>query len=196
MRRTTLVFLALLAMSPWAFARSHAVAATGPADMTVLIIRHGEKPRHGRGLDAAGEARAQAYAQWFPHLVLAGGSAVPTMLYASADTRTSARERLTLAPLAHVLDEPVHQRFDEDQTRALAAHVRRHARPGGVVLICWHHERIAKLLRAFAADPASLLPDGRWPDDEFDWLIVLRYDADGRLVQQQRMRIPVDVPAE
>jgi hypothetical protein len=196
MLRIGFVLLALLVATAGVPAQAADAGMAGPADTTLLIIRHGEKPAHGRGLDAAGRLRAQAYVPWFSQLSLAGRHAAPSALYASADTRNSARERLTLAPLALALGEPIQLRFGEDQVQALAAHLRANPVSGGTVLICWHHGRMPKLLRALGADPAELLPQGRWPDAVFDWLIVLRYDADGRLVQQQRMRIPVDVPAE
>lgn len=41
------------------------------------------------------------------------------------------------------------------------------------------------MLRALGADPKKLLPDAKWPDDVYGWLIELRYDANGRLFASQ-----------
>ena len=57
-------------------------------------------------------------------------------------------------------------------------------------LIAWHHGKLAKLLADLGADTTTLLPDGDWPDNVYDWLIVLRYDADGRLSEAKRIVEP------
>jgi hypothetical protein len=54
-------------------------------------------------------------------------------------------------------------------------------------LICWHHGTIPQLLRALGADPKRLLPNGKWPDDVFGWLIQLRYDENGHLFESKRI---------
>jgi hypothetical protein len=52
---------------------------------------------------------------------------------------------------------------------------------GETVLICWHHGTIPDLLKAFGAKPQKLwFLGGEWPDDVFGWLIVLRYDQNGK----------------
>jgi hypothetical protein len=93
-----------LALSAAALAISTSVArpvsSTGLADTTVLIIRHAEKPDSGTGLAPAGEARAQAYVGYFQHLRLNGVVFRPDTLIATADSKNSARERLTLEPLS------------------------------------------------------------------------------------------------
>ncbi|MCG2991082.1 hypothetical protein, partial [Escherichia coli] len=76
---------------------------TGLADATIAIIRHGEKPDSGTGLSPAGEKRAQAYSAYFQHLTLDGRPFRPDTLIATADSKNSARERLTLEPLSQAL---------------------------------------------------------------------------------------------
>jgi hypothetical protein len=49
-------------------------------------------------------------------------------------------------------------------------------------LIAWHHGQLAKLIKAFGAEPKALLPNGKWPDDVFNCVLVLRFDYDGQLV--------------
>jgi hypothetical protein len=39
------------------------------------------------------------------------------------------------------------------------------------------------LVQALGADPNKLVPDATWPADVFGWLIELRYDAAGHLVE-------------
>lgn len=164
-----------------------AAAESGLADATVIIIRHGEKPAHGTGLSAQGQARARAYAREFAALSLDGEVWQPQHLLASRDSRHSRRETLTLAPLSQALGLAEDDRFPEGAESALAAELRAH--PGGrQILICWHHGAMPQLLTALGADPASLLPAGRWPAEVFDWMIVLRYDAAGHLLPSRSER--------
>jgi len=154
---------------------------TGLADATVVIVRHGEKPDEGAGLSPAGEARAKAYVGYFEHLSLDGTPFRPDTLVASADSKNSARERLTLEPLAQALGLPIDQRFADKEVKQLA-HALGGESHGKSVLIAWHHGELAKLIDALGANPATLLPDGRWPDDVFNWVVVLRYDHQGKLI--------------
>ncbi|TPM28307.1 flagellar basal body-associated protein FliL [Mesorhizobium sp. B2-3-4] len=155
--------------------------ASGLADATVLIVRHGEKPDGGTGLSPAGEARAQAYVAYFQPLMLDGTPFRPDMLVASADSRNSARERLTLTPLAQALKLPIDQRFADKDVKDLVAALASETH-GKSILIAWHHGQLGKLIKAFGADPKALLPNGKWPGDVFNWVVVLRFDHTGQLV--------------
>lgn len=166
---------------------------TGLADATVLIVRHGEKPDSGPDLSPAGEARARAYASYFNPFILDGKPFRPDMLVASADSKNSARERLTLAPLAQALKLPIDQRFADREVQELVAALSSETH-GKSILIAWHHGQLGKLIKAFGADPKALLPKGKWPDDEFNWLVVLRFDHTGQLVPGSAKIIQVKLP--
>ncbi|NUS22517.1 MAG: flagellar basal body-associated protein FliL [Mesorhizobium sp.] len=154
----------------------------GLADATVLIIRHGEKPDSGTGLSPAGEARAKAYVRYFQPLTLDDGTSFrPDMLVATADTANSARERLTLAPLADALKLPIDQRFADKDVKALVKALSNESH-GKSILIAWHHGEIGKLVKAFGVDPKALMPKGEWPDDVFDWVVVLRFGHAGQQI--------------
>jgi hypothetical protein len=174
---------------------AHAGDATaGLADATVLIVRHGEKPDSGTGLSPAGEARAKAYVQYFqPFTFNDGTSFRPDMLVASADSRNSARERLTLTPLSEALKLPIDQRFADKQVAALVAALSSESH-GKSILIAWHHGQLDKLIKAFGADPTALLPGGKWPGDVFDWVVVLRFDHAGRLIPGSASIIKEELP--
>jgi len=58
-----------------------------------------------------------------------------------------------------------------------------------VILICWRHGNIPALLRALGAKPGDLLPRGKWPNSVYDWVILLSYDHDGRLIPASARRI-------
>jgi hypothetical protein len=88
---------------------------------------------------------------------------------------------LTLQPLSLETGMIINQPYPERAVGDLVAWIKR--RPGDqTTLISWHHTKIAKFRTALGADPAAFLPDGRWPDDAFDWVIALRFDQQGRLM--------------
>ena len=178
----------------WGKHHHHAAEAggeSGLAGATLLVVRHAEKPTTAgdRGLSAVGDARARAYADYFRHLEIDGAPVHVGALLASADTDESARPRLTLEPLAKATELTVETPFANKQVKDFANWLQA-GPPRGTVLIAWHHGKLAKLLAQLGADPTTLLPDGAWPEDVYDWLVVLRYDGAGRLVDSKRIIEP------
>ena len=147
---------------------------------TILVIRHAEKPVVGMELTPAGTARAQAYVGYFAGFHGEGQPLKLDHLYCTADSKGSHRPRLTIEPLAQALKLPLDNRFAAKDAEGLGRDIRSAAH-GQVLLICWHHGDIPAVLQALGADPATVLPHGKWPDAVFDWVIELRYDAEGRL---------------
>jgi len=154
----------------------------------VLIIRHGEKPETGTGLTSKGEERAKAYVKYFQTLKTGVGTFHPDYLFASADSKKSARERLTLEPLAKAINQSINLTFKNGRYQELADAMRA-KRHGKNILICWHHGNIPKLVDALGGDSTKLIPGGKWPDAVFDWVIQLSFDSSGRLLPSQTKRI-------
>ena len=154
-----------------------------PKSATLLVIRHAEKSGDPDdiGLTPAGQARAQAYVAYFQTLAL--GSArlpSPAWLIAAADSDDSQRSRLTLEPLAAALGLEVDAGLPDGDYRTLAKRLREDPRyDGATTLVCWTHKKLPRLAKALGA-PASLVPD-KWPDEAFDWLLRLDFDATGAL---------------
>jgi hypothetical protein len=146
----------------------------------VLIIRHAEKPETGKQLSPAGVRRAKAYVHFFESLRLDSRPVRIDHLFAAEESRNSDRSRETLLPLSSAIRKKIHSNFDLSERDELVDKVRR-SYSGQTVLICWHHGEIPALLKAFGANPRALLPRGKWPDDVFGWLVVLRYDEHGNL---------------
>jgi hypothetical protein len=163
----------------------------GPPNGTVLIVRHAEKPASGTGLTPAGEARAAAYASYFAHFQIGGAPVHIDTLVATADSDGSVRPRLTLTPLSQALNLPIQQPFADKDVKGLAAWLS--SQPGRVVLVAWHHGKLPQLLADLGADPGQLLPNGAWPGDVYNWVIELRYDAQGRLISADRVVEPADL---
>ncbi len=168
-------------------ARLEAAGPDGPRNATVLLIRHAEKSESGEGLSPAGEDRARAYIKFFQDLTIQSQPAKPQRLIATADSKGSQRPRLTLEPLGKALGLPVESKFKNKDYSSMVNSMQAGTYDGKTTLVCWHHGDMPDVLRALGADPATVLPGGRWPSDEYDWLIELRYDAEGHLLSAQKI---------
>jgi len=169
-----------------AFAK-HDVASPEMAGVTILIIRHGEKPDSGADLSPAGSARAAAYARYFnPFSAGPGDPFVPDLLIASTDTTKSDRPELTLKPLSAAIGLAIDTHFASHDVKDLAETLRSTAHAKHI-LIAWHHGHISKLIRALGAEPANVLPDGEWPEAVYDWVVELRFDSDGALKDERKI---------
>lgn len=179
--------LTLLAIAP-----RPALAETdkGLRDATVLIIRHAEKPESGPELTQEGEARAKAYVKYFENFSIDSTPVKLDALFATADSKNSHRPRLTLTPLSQALNLPLNLSYKDKKYADLAAELK--SRPHGKnILICWHHGAIPELVGALGADPDKLIPGGKWPETQFGWLIELRYDHNGHLIEDESKRIEI-----
>lgn len=183
-RRKLMVWLALTAVS----VAVHAQTLTNQlAKNTILIVRHAEKPAEGSGLTTMGEARARAYATYFHPFQDAGFHLTVSSLFAGADSAKSMRPRLTLEPLSHASGLPIQATISSKDPEALV-HVLQEKAHGNNPLIAWRHGEIPALLQAFGVVPSSVLPNGKWPDDVFDWVIVLQCDAQGKVIAAKRIQ--------
>ena len=163
-------------------------AQEGPKDAVVLIIRHAENPATGHGLSPRGEQRAQAYKDYFLNFTVDSKRLVPNAVFAADDSKQSHRPRLTVEPFAKAAKLPIDTRFGSDHSAELAAALRT-TEQGKVVLVCWRHGVIPDLLRALGAKSKHFLPEGKWPDAVYDWVILLSYDQNGHLIPADSRRI-------
>ena len=162
-------------------------AQEGPKNATVLIIRHAEDADSGDGISPLGQERAEAYKNYFLNFTVDSKQREPTAIFAAKDSKKSHRPRLTMEPFAKAANLKINTRFGNEQSAALAADLRANQQ-GKVILICWRHPYIPALLQALGANPASFLPNGRWPGAVFDWIILLSFDQDGHLIPSSSRR--------
>jgi hypothetical protein len=179
------VFIAVL------FSSTLIVAADtqdGPKNAVVLIIRHAENGGIGLDLAPRGQQRAEAYKDYFLKFTVDSKPLEPDAIFAAKDSKQSHRPRLTVEPFAKAAKLKIDKRFGNNQSTELAAALRANHR-AKVILISWRHGNIPDLLSALGAKPESLLPRGKWPGSVYDWVILLRYDQDGRLIPGSAKRV-------
>ena len=135
-----------------------------------------------------GETRAEAYKNYFLNFAVDSKRLEPDVVLAAKDSKKSHRPRLTVEPFAKAAKLKIDTRFGNYQSDELAADLRANQR-GKVIHISWRHGNIPALLRALGANPASLLPRGKWPNAVYDWVILLSFDQNGRLIPERTSRI-------
>lgn len=162
------------------------------ANNTVLIIRHAEKPPVGAELTPAGQARAQAYTHYFEPFREDQLNVSVDALYAGADSESSVRPRQTLEPMSKALGLKLDTSVSTKAPAQLVTMLRTEPH-GKHPLIAWRHGQIPALLSAFGATP-TLLPGGKWPDDTFDWVVVLRFDGEAKLQSAHLVKEHLAVP--
>jgi len=179
------LFTALLFASTLTLA---ADSQDGPKDAVVLIIRHAEKPDTGPGLSPSGQQRAEAYKHYFRKFTVDSKRLRIDAIFAAKDSKQSQRPRLTVEPFAKAAKLRIDTRFSSNRSAELAAALRA-TQQGKRILVSWRHGDVPDLLRALGANPESLLPRGKCPDPVFDWVILLSYAQDGRLIPAGTKRI-------
>jgi hypothetical protein len=160
----------------------------GPKEAVVLIIRHAEDGGIGQGLSPSGEQRAEAYKDYLLNFAVDSKRLEPNVVFVAKDSQRSHRPRLTVEPFANAAKLKIDTRFGNNQSADLAADLRANYQ-GKVILICWRHPYIPALLRALGANPEDLLPNAKWPGSVYDWVILLRFDDNGRLIPGSAKRI-------
>jgi hypothetical protein len=163
-------------------------AQEGPKDAVVLIIRHAEDAGSGDGISPLGEKRAEAYKNYFLNFAVDSKRQQPTVIFAAKDSKKSHRPRLTVEPFAKAANLKIDTRFGNNQPADLAADLRANQQ-GKVILICWRHPYIPALLGSLGANPETFLPNGKWPGGVYNWVILLSFDQDGRLIPSGSRRI-------
>jgi hypothetical protein len=149
----------------------------------VALLRHGEKKGRESRARLSSTGRMRAFA--LPHLVVElsrreGWPLAPDCLIAAHDKPSSVRPSETLLHLAQRLSLPVHHCLDAASVKAwLFGGSRqllwRHA------VVSWRHDTVLDVARALGAS-SNALPSG-WPDDLYDRLILLDFDARNDVVE-------------
>jgi len=162
------------------------------ANNTILIVRHAEKPLAGSGLTQRGEARAQLYAKYFMPFKDGGVEVRVDFLYAGADSANSVRPRLTLEPLARASGLTLHHDIGTKDTVEFASYLRSTAH-GSHPLISWRHGEIPNLITALGGNPDTFFPEGKWPDEVFDWVVLLKTDEAGKVIVEKLIKEQLEV---
>ncbi|KAJ5198597.1 uncharacterized protein N7498_007714 [Penicillium cinerascens] len=136
------------------------LATLAVADPIVYLIRHGEKPASGNGLNAQGLERAQCLRNVF------GASSSYNIGHIMAEKPKSDGKRQrpydTVEPLAKDLGLTVDTSCGRDHSGCVKDVVDGYTGSGNI-LICWEHHALTDIVKKLGDDNAP-----EYPDDSFN----------------------------
>jgi broad specificity phosphatase PhoE len=135
----------------------------------IFIIRHAEKPETGDSPHLSEKGRLRAAA--LPRYPLGPLTAI----FAAKTSPESARPVETVTPLATARGLSINAEIRNKEFRRLVDDVLSGRLAGQEILICWHHEEIPHLTKAFGVNLARTY---KWPD-VYDRIWALTYLKDG-----------------
>ena len=128
----------------------------------IIVLRHAEKNNYDTDLSYKGYSRAYGLVDLLKTFKV-------DHIFASHNTKHSSRPLETISPFAESVDKKVNTRFADEEFKKLAKHLTKKKFKDSVVVICWHHGKIPKLVEALGAE----LSFKKWPEDVFDLLIEI-----------------------
>jgi hypothetical protein len=142
----------------------------------IIFLRHAEKPEVGFELNERGRARAGALAGLLTHDVraLEHGPAAAIFAMRPHGKKGSVRAIQTMEPAARALGLTPDTRFTRDEIAPLVRAIRSAtAYDNKTVIICWEHDVIPDMLKAFGwtTGPAT------WSGKSYDRLWLLDFAA-------------------
>jgi broad specificity phosphatase PhoE len=150
-------------------------AAQGGNIMTILVMRHAEKPDDSSDpdLSRAGHARAIRLATFIPEEF-----GKPDFIIAAAVSHSSARPYETVRPLSKVTDIGVDATIaDADYPTLAKGLLNKDKFFGKLVVVCWHHGNIPKLMESLGAKKGDY-PDP-WDPAVFNLILQVTF-TDGK----------------
>lgn len=141
--------------------------------LTIVIIRHGEKPETGDNLSPQGLNRALQLPT-----ILVNKFGIPGHVYVPAlgtdITTTHARMFQTVTPLAVQYNLGINTKFDERDFAGITSHLREKT---GTALVVWEHHAINELVHALGVHNAPV-----WADDDYDSIWIIAFHEQGEPV--------------
>lgn len=162
------------------------VGMSHAAPREIIIVRHADKLEQiesGPALSAQGIMRSIKFAFYFLEKF-----GEPDFIVAADDQKETGKEIAirsiqTVAPLANIMqirypdhDFPIIHPYPSDSYQQLADHLLNDEKfDDKLVLICWSHQRIAKLAAALGV----VQPLPAWPKLDYDTVYIIDYDSSG-----------------
>lgn len=190
-----------LSKNPWIGVTMMVLAFLLPIDFAfaapreIIIIRHADKlelTESGPALSAQGIMRSIKFAFYFLDKF-----GEPDFIVAADDQKFNGKEIAirsiqTVAPLANIMqsrypenDYPIIHPYPSDSYEMLADYLLSDPKfQDKLVLICWSHQRIAKLASALGITQS--IPT--WPKLDYDTVYVLKYNRGGVVTEFNELK--------
>lgn len=149
----------------------------------IILLRHAEKLDQTNTLNIRGQIRAAALAPYLDETesLLTFGPPVAIYAMGAPTGESSLRAIQTVTPLAERLKLTVNETFAPDNFKKMVEDIKKNpAYHGKNIVICWEHNNLAEIARAFGA----LLSPSRWNSDVYDRLWVITFSSSGKATLQ------------
>ena len=163
LRPLTLLFCLLLAFN--------AHSQQKDDGLRIVLIRHGEKPKDGSGLNCRGINRAKALpAVLYAKIGLPGLIYVPSV--AEGDATKHSRMSQTITPFAEKYHLPMNSDYKVNNIKSIAKDV---LKQKGTVLVVWEHNGLEDL-----AEQLGVKEKQHWDDKDFDTIWIITFSKKGK----------------
>lgn len=141
----------------------------------IIIIRHAEDPEDGPGLSTRGLERAMALAPFFQGEDYGLTKANVGAVYAAKISKKSMRSYQTCLPTARALEKEMITNYTSEDLKNIASEIlNKSAYNNKIILICWKHEDIYELTKAFGVTTAP----SKWPGSKYDRVYLISFEQD------------------
>lgn len=129
----------------------------------VILIRHAEKPDSGNGLSKKGFQRAAGLVPFFTVMPLNPAFRQPMAIFAQSPSTNhqSTRPVQTVSPLANALGIELIALYTQSHYADMVKEIKTNpAYDNQTVMICWSHQFLGDIAKAFGVSPAPTYPSG------------------------------------
>jgi hypothetical protein len=140
--------------------------------LRIVLIRHGEKPKEGSGLNCQGINRAQALpAVLYAKIGLPGLIYVPSL--AEGDSTKHSRMSQTITPFVEKYHLQLNRNYKVNDIRGAAKNI---LKQKGTVLVVWEHKGLVDLAEQLGVEEKL-----HWNDDDFDTIWIITFSKKGKV---------------
>ena|ERR1700754_1236030 len=136
--------------------------------LRIVLIRHGEKPKDGSGLNCRGINRAKALPA-----VLNAKIGLPGLIYVpESDATRHTRMSQTITPFAEKYHLPMNSDYKVNDIKGAAKNI---LKQKGTVLVVWEHNGLEDL-----AEQLGVKEKQHWNDNDFDTIWIITFSKKGK----------------
>ncbi|WP_316805408.1 histidine phosphatase family protein [Pedobacter nototheniae] len=136
-------------------------------NLKIILIRHAEKPAQGDNLNCQGLNRSMQLPA-----VIVKKFGLPNYVYVPNLNATKGTKRSrafqTVLPLSIKYNLSINSSFDVEDSKGLVNDI---SAKKGLVLVCWEHHELTKIMKAFGVKPTNL----KWAENDFDGIWTITY---------------------
>ncbi|HEX6428915.1 MAG TPA: histidine phosphatase family protein [Niastella sp.] len=137
-------------------------------ELTIVLIRHAEKPAEGYRLSCQGVNRANA----LPPVLYAKFGRPGVIYVAQSDSTQHARMRQTITPFAKKYGLELNSKYEVSDIKGITKNIRKQK---GTVLVVWEHKGLVEMAKQLGVKEKL-----KWNSDDFDSIWIITFSKKGK----------------